>query len=68
LSTRRNADESNYSIWEFTLVVSGIAAGYRENLYIGIVLIAIALIVAASLKTANVWEKFVILRIGNFKA
>jgi regulator of protease activity HflC (stomatin/prohibitin superfamily) len=51
----------------FALIVGGVAVGYRENLYLGIVLIAVALIVAASLKMANVWQKFVVLRMGKLQ-
>ncbi|MGC1728105.1 MAG: slipin family protein [Steroidobacteraceae bacterium] len=51
----------------FVLIVGGVAVGYRENLYLGIALIAVALIVAASLKMANVWQKFVILRMGKLQ-
>src|SRR6185312_10021153 len=50
------------------LVVAGVAVGYRENLYLGIVLIAVALVVSASLKMANVWQKFVILRMGKLQS
>ena len=50
------------------LVVAGVAVGYRENLYLGIVLIAVALVVATSLKMANVWQKFVILRMGKLQS
>ena len=52
----------------FVLVVGGVAVGYRENLYLGIVLIAVALIVGTSLKMANVWQKFVILRMGKLQS
>jgi regulator of protease activity HflC (stomatin/prohibitin superfamily) len=51
----------------FALIVGGVAGGYRENLYLGIVLIAVAVIVAASLKMANVWQKFVVLRMGKLQ-
>jgi regulator of protease activity HflC (stomatin/prohibitin superfamily) len=52
----------------FVLFVAGIALGYRENLYLGIGLIVLALIVGASLKMANVWQKFVILRMGKLQS
>jgi regulator of protease activity HflC (stomatin/prohibitin superfamily) len=52
----------------FVLVVGGTVVGYRENLYFGIALIAVALIVATSLKMANVWQKFVILRMGKLQS
>lgn len=51
----------------FVLVVGGVAVGYRGNLYLGVALIVVALIVAASLKMANVWQKFVILRMGKLQ-
>jgi regulator of protease activity HflC (stomatin/prohibitin superfamily) len=50
------------------LAASGIAVGYQKSLYLGVALLAIALIVAASLKMANVWEKFVILRMGKLQS
>jgi regulator of protease activity HflC (stomatin/prohibitin superfamily) len=52
----------------FVLLVGGAVVGYRENLYFGSALIAVALIVAASLKMANVWQKFVILRMGKLQS
>jgi len=52
----------------FVLVVGGVAVGYRENLYLGMVLIGVALIVGTSLKMANVWQKFVILRMGKLQS
>jgi regulator of protease activity HflC (stomatin/prohibitin superfamily) len=51
----------------FVLLVGGVAVGYRGNLYLGVALIVVALIVAASLKMANVWQKFVILRMGKLQ-
>jgi regulator of protease activity HflC (stomatin/prohibitin superfamily) len=52
----------------FVLFVGGVAVGYLENLYLGIALIAVSLIVATSLKMANVWQKFVILRMGKLQS
>jgi regulator of protease activity HflC (stomatin/prohibitin superfamily) len=48
----------------FILVAAGLLIGYRENLYLGVALLVLAAIVAAALRMANVWEKFVILRMG----
>jgi regulator of protease activity HflC (stomatin/prohibitin superfamily) len=48
----------------FVLVVAGFGIGYRVNLYVGGALLVLAALVSASLKMANVWEKFVILRMG----
>ena len=48
----------------FVLVAAGFLIGYRENIVFGVVLLVLAALVAASLKMANVWQKFVILRMG----
>src|SRR5580698_5763693 len=48
----------------FALVAAALLVGYRENLYFGVALLLLAAIVAASLRMANVWQKFVILRMG----
>jgi regulator of protease activity HflC (stomatin/prohibitin superfamily) len=48
----------------FVLAAGGLLAGYRNNLYLAIPLFALAALVASSLKMANVWQKFVILRMG----
>jgi len=53
-----------------TLVLSAVfmlaaaAAATFVNVYLAIALVAIAIFVAASVKVANVWQKFVILRVG----
>ncbi|MFZ1098856.1 MAG: slipin family protein [Steroidobacteraceae bacterium] len=52
----------------FVLFIGAAAVAYRGNLYLGIALIAVALIVATSLKMANVWQKFVILRMGKLQS
>jgi regulator of protease activity HflC (stomatin/prohibitin superfamily) len=48
----------------FVLIAAGLLTGYRENILVGVALLLLALLVAASLKMANVWQKFVILRMG----
>ncbi len=48
----------------FVLVAAGFLIGYRANIVFGVVLLVLAALVAASLKMANVWQKFVILRMG----
>jgi len=48
----------------FVLVAVGFLIGYRGNIYAGAALLILAALVAASLKMANVWQKFVILRMG----
>ena len=57
-----------------TLVIStffllaGLAAGGLVNIYYGPPLIIIGLLLGMSLKVANVWEKFVILRVGKLQS
>jgi regulator of protease activity HflC (stomatin/prohibitin superfamily) len=51
----------------FVLAIGGLAAAYRGDLYLGVPLLGLAAIVAASLKMANVWQKFVILRMGKLQ-
>ena len=52
----------------FVLLLACVAAGYLGHLYAGIALIAVSLIVATSIKVANVWQKFVILRMGKLQS
>jgi regulator of protease activity HflC (stomatin/prohibitin superfamily) len=49
-------------------VLAGVAASAWINPYAGIPFFAAALVVAISLKMANVWEKFVILRAGKLQS
>jgi regulator of protease activity HflC (stomatin/prohibitin superfamily) len=49
-------------------VAAGLAVGHWVNQYLGAVLIAAAVIIALSLKMANVWQKFVILRMGKLQS
>jgi len=49
-------------------VVAGLAIGTWVNPYIGFVFFAAAVVIAASLKMANAWEKFVILRMGKLQS
>jgi regulator of protease activity HflC (stomatin/prohibitin superfamily) len=52
----------------FVLIAAGLALGYWQNLYLGVALLVAALLVATSLKMANAWQKFVILRMGKLQA
>jgi regulator of protease activity HflC (stomatin/prohibitin superfamily) len=52
----------------FALALGGVAAGYLGHIYPGIALIGVGALVAASLKMANVWQKFVILRMGKLQS
>ena len=47
----------------FACMAAGVAAGYFGHLYVGVGCFAVAAVIALSLKMANVWQKFVILRI-----
>jgi regulator of protease activity HflC (stomatin/prohibitin superfamily) len=49
-------------------LLAGVAAGALINIYLGLPLIIIALLVSMSVKVANVWEKFVILRVGKLQS
>jgi regulator of protease activity HflC (stomatin/prohibitin superfamily) len=51
----------------FFLILAGLAVGRWVSLYPAFLLFAAAVIVALSLKMANVWQKFVILRMGKLQ-
>jgi uncharacterized membrane protein YqiK len=52
----------------FLCVVAGAACAYWIDLWLAIPFFFIAALVAASLKMANVWQKFVILRMGKLQS
>ena len=52
----------------FVFVAGGMAAGYLINPILGFPFFVVAAIIAASLKLANAWEKFVILRMGKLQS
>jgi regulator of protease activity HflC (stomatin/prohibitin superfamily) len=52
----------------FACLVAGLAAGYRVNAYLAFPFLAAAALIAMSLKMANVWQKFVILRMGKLQS
>src|SRR5579862_2296472 len=52
----------------FAFVVAAFAVGYFVNPYVAIALFAVAVLIASSLKMANVWQKFVILRLGKLQS
>ena len=52
----------------FVLVLAGFAVGYWVDPYLGLLFFVAAAIVALSLKMANAWEKFVILRMGKLQS
>ena len=52
----------------FALMFAGIAVGLWVNPYYSAPFVGAAVIVALSLKMANTWEKFVILRMGKLQS
>ena len=56
------------SFLAFLLILAGLATGYWVNELLALVLFAAAVVVAMSLKMANVWQKFVILRMGKLQS
>src|SRR5579872_5485216 len=52
----------------FALIAAAVAFGYFVNLYVALALIAAAVLIASSLKMPNVWQKFVILRLGKLQS
>ncbi|MGA8005460.1 MAG: slipin family protein [Burkholderiales bacterium] len=52
----------------FVLALAGLAAGLWVNLYLALPIFAVAAVVATSLKMANVWQKFVVLRMGKLQS
>jgi regulator of protease activity HflC (stomatin/prohibitin superfamily) len=49
-------------------LAAGLATGYFVNPYLGFAFFAGAAVIAMSLKMANVWQKFVILRMGKLQS
>lgn len=49
-------------------ILAGVAAGQWISLYLASPLIIVGILVALSVKVANVWEKFVILRLGKLQS
>ena len=52
----------------FTCIAAGLGIGYWETSYYGFVFFGAAVIIALSLKMANAWQKFVILRMGKLQS
>jgi regulator of protease activity HflC (stomatin/prohibitin superfamily) len=52
----------------FACLIAGLAAGYLVNAYLAFPFLAAAALIAMSLKMANVWQKFVILRMGKLQS
>jgi regulator of protease activity HflC (stomatin/prohibitin superfamily) len=51
----------------FVCIVAAFALGYFVSPYAGFALLAVGALIAMSLKMANVWQKFVILRMGKLQ-
>lgn len=49
-------------------LAAAVAVGYWVNLYLGLALLAAGVLLGSSLKMANVWQKFVILRLGKLQS
>jgi regulator of protease activity HflC (stomatin/prohibitin superfamily) len=47
--------------------LAGIGLGLEVSPFLGVLFVVIALVVATSLKVANTWQKFVVLRAGNLQ-
>jgi regulator of protease activity HflC (stomatin/prohibitin superfamily) len=52
----------------FAFVAAAFAVGYFVNPYVAVALLAVAVLIGSSLKMANVWQKFVILRLGKLQS
>ena len=52
----------------FVLTIAGLAAGNWVSSYLALAFFAAAAIISMSLKMANTWQKFVILRMGKLQS
>jgi len=52
----------------FVCIIASVGTAYWGNLYLAMVFAAAAVVIALSLKMANVWERFVILRMGKLQS
>jgi len=51
----------------FICILAGVGTGYFVNPFLALVFFAAGAVIAASLKMANVWQKFVVLRMGKLQ-
>lgn len=51
-----------------TFALAGLVVGEWVSLYLAPPLFVIAILIALSVKVANVWQKFVILRVGKLQS
>jgi regulator of protease activity HflC (stomatin/prohibitin superfamily) len=52
----------------FVFLVAAVGLGYFVNPYLGAAFFVVAVVIGMSLKMANVWQKFVILRMGKLQS
>ncbi|HZL26907.1 MAG TPA: slipin family protein [Acidobacteriaceae bacterium] len=52
----------------FACLIAGFGCSYFVNPYLGFAFLVLAAVIALSLKMANVWQKFVILRMGKLQS
>jgi len=52
----------------FALTAAALGVGHFVNVYLGAALLVMAVVIGMSLKMANVWQKFVILRMGKLQS
>ena len=52
----------------FACLVAAFGTGYLVNPYLGFAFLGVGAVIAMSLKMANVWQKFVILRMGKLQS
>jgi regulator of protease activity HflC (stomatin/prohibitin superfamily) len=52
----------------FVCIATGLGATYWNNIHVGFAFFAAAVVIAMSLNMANVWQKFVILRLGKLQS
>jgi regulator of protease activity HflC (stomatin/prohibitin superfamily) len=52
----------------FAFLVAAVGSGYFGHFYLGAAFFVVAVLIGTSLKMANVWQKFVILRMGKLQS
>ncbi len=52
----------------FVCLIAGVAVGYFVNPFFGVAFFGLGAVISMSLKMANVWQKFVILRMGKLQS
>ena len=52
----------------FVCILAGTGMAYFTHIYLAAAFVAVAILIALSVKMANVWEKFVILRLGKLRS